>query len=375
MPDRAVRQEVIPHVKRIVVKLGTQLITCADGSIDLDFLSAIADQIQSLRVRGIEVTLVSSGAIGAGLAQMGYTARPTDIAELQAAAAVGQRGLMMAMHAAFIRHGVEVGQLLLTQSDIDDRQRFLNIRNCIARLHAANCMPVINENDSVAVDEIRFGDNDVLASLVTNVLRADLLVLLSVIDGVMDADGQVVDGFVSPSDAMKLDRQEKSARGTGGLQSKVEAARRVTEAGEIAIIANGRTPDILPRLLAGERLGSLFLPAQRKLDSRQRWIGLSARPAGKIIVDAGAERALIEKGSSLLAIGVTQCAGGFVAGDVVAIVGPGGTEVGRGLVNLSCDELSRVKGLHSDRFGEVLGPVSYHEVIHRDHLVLRQSGA
>ncbi len=372
MPDQAVRQQLLPKVKRVVVKLGTQLITRADGSIDIDYLNSMADQVQVLRERNIEVTLVSSGAIGAGLAQMGYTTRPTDIAELQAAAAVGQRGLMMAMHAAFIRHGVEVGQLLLTQSDIDDRQRFLNIRNCIACLHAAHCMPVINENDSVAVDEIRFGDNDVLASLVTNLLRADLLILLSVVDGVMDETGKVVDGFQSPADALKLDKQEKSARGTGGLQSKVEAARRVTEAGEIAVIANGRTPDVLQHILTGERIGSLFLPAEKKLDSRQRWIGMSARPAGKITVDDGAARALTSKGSSLLAIGVTACSGNFIAGDIVAVVKTNGEEIGRGLVNLSCDELSRVKGLHSDRFSEVVGPVSYHEVIHRDHLVLRQ---
>ena len=231
MPSTELRQSIFPAARRIVVKLGTQLLTGADGRLDAAYFRSIADQVAAMRKAGVEVTIVSSGAIGAGLAELGLKRRPTDVAVLQAVAAVGQRRLMMHMHEAFATHGIEVGQVLLTRSDFDDRVRYLNIRNCVARLHGLKCIPIINENDTVAVDELRFGDNDMLAALMCNALRAEVLVLLTNVDGVLDDAGRCLDLVESTRTAGVYVRGEKSKLGTGGLASKLEAVRLVTEAG------------------------------------------------------------------------------------------------------------------------------------------------
>lgn len=376
MPSSELRQSVLTAARRVVVKIGTQLLTTPDdGAADIDtaFINDLADQIAALHGKRYEVTLVSSGAIGCGCAELGMTRRPTDVAEQQAVAAVGQRRLINHMHDAFERHGLGVGQVLLTRNDFDDRVRFLNIRNCITQLHDLGTIPVLNENDAVAVDEIRFGDNDLLAALTCNALRADALVLLTVVDGLLDGKGNRIDRVDSVIDHLAHVRRGgagKSAWGSGGMQTKLEAARLVTEAGEVAVIANGREPGVLTRLLAGEKLGTVVAPATRKLDARQRWIGLTARPAGIVTVDDGAAKALIEKKKSLLATGITEMTGRFDRGDVLMVRDPRGHEIARGLTNYSADELRQIQGKRSSQFAKILGRPAYAEVVHRDHLVI-----
>lgn len=375
MPSSVIRQKALTRAHQVVVKLGTQLLSDQDGRLDVKYLRQMVKQIVELRGRNVEVTLVSSGAVGAGCGELGLSKRPTDVAELQAVAAVGQRELMRRMHDAFKKYDIEVGQLLLTRSDFEDRVRFLNIRNCISHLHELGCIAVINENDTVAVDEIRFGDNDLLAALICNMLRADALLLMTVVDGLLDEAGQVIDLVERPAQALIHARRCKTTMGSGGMVSKLEAARLVSEAGEVAVIANGRTKNILLRLLAGEeRLGTVFLPADRKLDSRQRWIGLTVRPAGVIAIDDGAVDAVLQRGKSLLATGVTSATGQFARGDVLLVRDARGAEVARGLSNYTADELRLIMGKRSSQFEKILGRKAYAELIHRDNLVLVKSG-
>ncbi len=377
MPSTPIRQDVLTAAQRVVVKIGTQLLTkevSRDGKacvgLDTRFIGNVAGQVHKLRQRGVEVTLVSSGAIGAGCVELGLTQRPTDVADAQAVAAVGQRRLMTAWHTAFARRKLGVGQVLLTRSDFDDRVRFLNIRNCVTRLHEMDCVPILNENDTVAVEELRFGDNDLLAGLTTNALRADALIMLTVVDGLLGDDGAVVDRVDDVVGALGQVRAERSGWGRGGMGSKLEAARVVTEAGEVAVVASGKEKDVVLRLLAGEKLGTVFAPAPRKLDSRQRWIGLTVRPAGTVTVDDGAAKALRDKGKSLLASGITAMTGRFERGDVLLIRDASGKEIGRGLSNYAGQELRLIAGKRSSEFTKLLGRPGYKAVVHRDHLVL-----
>ena len=372
MPATQLRQNVLRKARRIVVKLGTQLLSRADPArgLDVAFLRSIAGQIAALQQRQFAVTLVSSGAIGAGCAELGLARRPRDVADLQAVAAVGQRRLMTHLHDAFDRHGLKVAQLLLTRSDFDDRVRFLNIRNCVTHLQRLRCVPVLNENDTVAVDEIRFGDNDLLAAMMCNALRADALVLLTVVDGLLDEQGRVIDCVAAPPAAGGLARLASTPLGSGGITTKLEAARLVTEAGEIAVVAHGREPDVLLRLFDGERLGTVFVPAPRKLDSRRRWIGLTKRAAGSLTIDVGAAVALARGGKSLLASGIVAVSGHFQRGEVVVVRDPGGDDLARGLCNYSAEEVRLIMGRRSNQFEKILGRRSYAEVVHRDNLVL-----
>lgn len=376
MPATEIRQSVLRDAKQVVVKIGTQLITGgtekkALPAVDLDFIADVARQIAELTDAGVQVTLVSSGAIGAGCVEMGLTKRPADVAEQQAVAAIGQRALMTHWHDALAKHKLGVGQVLLTRADFDDRLRFLNIRNCVTKLHEMRCIPVLNENDTVAVEEIRFGDNDLLASLMCSALRAQVLVLLTSVDGLLDAKGKVVDRVDNVIEQLQLVRQDqKSSWGSGGMQTKLEAARVVVEAGEVAVIASGREPDIIKRVLAGEQLGTVFAPAVRTLDSKQRWIGLTARPAGAIVIDDGAVEALTARGKSLLAAGVRDMTGRFERGDIVMVRDPHGKEIARGLTNYSADELRLIQGKRSNQIASVLGKPAYKSVIQREHLVL-----
>ena len=356
----------------MVVKLGTQVLSDADGRLDAAFLGTIARQVAALGARGIRTTLVSSGAIGAGLRELSLPKRPTDLAQLQAVAAVGQRRLMDAWASAFAPHALPVAQLLLTREDVDDRTRYLNLRNTIGAVHELGGIPIINENDTISTDElvrISFGDNDILAALVAHALLADLLVLLSGVDGIMDASGTPVRMIEKPDDARELVRAEKSALGKGGFNSKLAAARMVTESGEAMIVADGRTENVLPRLLDGEELGTLFAPAARKLSSRSRWIG-SARPAGSIHVDEGAVRALVERNKSLLPAGITRVEGDFARGDVVVILSPDGTAIARGLSNYTATDVQRILGKKTAEVRALLAEAAYDEVVHRDNLVV-----
>ena len=370
MPGPSVRQNVLTQTRRVVVKVGTGVICDERGRPDRKAISQLAGQIAKLRDGGVEVALVASGAIGAGLGEMNLPARPKDVPQLQALAAIGQGQLMRTFHDIFARRGIVVAQVLVTRDSFEDRTRYLNIRNTLGALAEHQALPIINENDTVAVDEIRFGENDILAAHITNLLSAELLVLLTNVDGLL-AGGEVVD-TVEQVDigTMKLVQPNRSALGSGGMASKLAAAELVTRAGEAVVIANAKTPRILPRLLAGETLGTVFVPAGRKLTSRQRWIGQTAKPAGAITIDPGAATALQKRGKSLLPSGIRCVSGKFVKGDTVAIVDEAGREIARGLSNYPADQLRQIKGLKTSQIAKTLGDKPYDAVVHRNNMTV-----
>jgi glutamate 5-kinase len=364
----------LEQVRSVVVKLGTQLLSKGGGDRTLDtaFISDMAAQIAALRTKGVRVTVVSSGAVGAGMARLKLAKRPDDLATLQAVAAVGQPRLMTAWSEALAPHGLSAAQILLTREDIDHRTRFLNLRNTLAAADALGAVPVINENDTVSTDEmvrISFGDNDLLAALVTQAIRAELLVLLTVVDGVLDAGGKPVRLVASVADARALVRKEKSAAGKGGMDSKVKAADIVTSAGEMLVVANGRTPDILSRILTGDEVGTLFIPAGRRKTGRTRWIS-SARPSGTLTIDDGAAKALSRGDRSLLPAGITGVSGEFDPGDVVEITDAKATPLARGLSNYSAAQIRLIRGKRSSEVRKLLADSTYDEVVHRDNMAL-----
>src|SRR3954452_24671502 len=338
-----IRKKYLAHVRTAVVKLGTQLLADTEGKLDAAYVGTIAKQVATLRERGVRVTIVSSGAIGAGIRELKLAKRPTDLAQLQAVAAVGQRRLMDTWADAFEPYGLPVAQILLTREDIEARTRFLNLRNTIAAAHGLGAVPIINENDTVSTDElvkITFGDNDILAALVTHALRADLLVLLTVVDGILDAHGKSVRLVESVEAARELVRVEKSSAGKGGMNSKVEAARMVTDSGEEMIVAKGRRGATPPGLLDGHEVGTLFVPAGRKMSSRNRWIG-SAGPAGTIVVDDGWARGVAGHTRSLFPAGLLKVEGDFDRGDVVGIQTSDGRVLARGLSNYAAADVEK----------------------------------
>ncbi len=360
------------QVKTMVVKLGTQLLTDQTGKLDPEFMGKIARQVAALRQRGVMTTIVSSGAVGAGVAELGLTKRPTDLARLQAVAAVGQRKLMDAWADAFAPSHLPVAQLLLTREDIDDRARFLNVRNTVHAAQELGAVPIINENDTISTDElvkITFGDNDYLAAVIASALRADVLVLLTVVDGLLDEAGKSVRVVQNTAEARELVRAEKSALGKGGMESKLLAAKRVTDSGEAMVIANGRDDNVLIKILSGAQTGTLFMPATRRRNSRSRWIG-AARPAGSITVDGGAVKALVEQNKSLLPAGIVKVAGHFVRGDVVEILAPEGNAIAQGLSNYGTADLEQIRGKKTADVRRLLGDGAYDEVVHRDNLVV-----
>jgi len=374
MPSTELRQNELKNAKRLVVKVGSALVTKTTDKgpgVDTAAINRLMAQIITLIEGGREVVLVCSGAVAAGCAELGLHQRPRDLAELQAVAAIGQRKLMALLHTAAKRKGHAAGQMLLTRGDFDDRVRFLNIRNCAAKLHELGAVPVLNENDAVAIEELRCGDNDLLAAMMANAIRADALILLTSVDGLLDAEDNVIDRIDSVLDAQQHARTDmKTSWGSGGIKTKLDAARLVTEAGEIAVVAPGKKKDVLLKLLDGEKIGTVFAPAARKLDSRQRWIGLTARPAGTVSVDDGADRAIRNRGKSLLASGITDVTGRFMRGDVLLVRDAQGKELARGLTNYSADELALIKGKRSSQFANLLGRDVYKSVIHRDNLVV-----
>ena len=371
MPDKPLREKVLARARRVVVKVGTGAVCAAGGGPDRRAIGNLAGQIAELRAGGVSVVLVASGAIGTGVGELGLAQRPQDMPRLQAAAAIGQGQLMRTFHDAFARRGVRVAQVLLTRDDLEDRTRYLNFRNTLRALEEFGALPICNENDTVAVDDIRFGENDILAALVASTIAAEALILLTNVDGLL-AGGEVLDVVEQVDDRVRaLDSGTRSTLGSGGMASKLQAARLVAKAGEVTVVANARTPRILPRLLAGERLGTLFVPERRRLSSRRRWIGQASRPAGRIVVDAGAARALTQGGRSLLPSGIVAVDGSFPKGATVTVFGPEGGEIARGLVNYSAEQVGRIKGLRSGQIAKVLGDRPYDEVIHRNNLMLR----
>lgn len=368
------RRRVLGAARRIVVKIGSNVLTSPAGALDARRVHHIAEQVSALCDQGREVILVSSGAIAAGVGELGLPGRPKRMPELQAAAAVGQGRLIRTYNEAFRAHGRAVGQVLLTREDMEDRARFLNTRNTLRALIQMGCVPIINENDSVSVEEIRYGDNDFLAAHLAGLILADLVVILSTVDGLLerDAAGQprVVSVVASIADAVRLDTGEKSARGTGGMSSKLRAADIITRAGVPVVIAGGKQPNILTRVVGGEDVGTLFLPAGRRMASRKRWIGFTARPVGRLIVDDGARRALTLHGKSLLASGIRAVHGTFNKGDVVAIAVGSEPPFAQGLTNYSSAELALIQGYHTRDIQARLGRKASEEVIHRDNLVI-----
>jgi glutamate 5-kinase len=366
------RNQYLADVKSVVVKLGTQLLSDAHKRLDAAFLTDMATQVVALRERGMAVTIVSSGAIGAGMAELNLPKRPTDLAQLQAVAAVGQRRLMDAWGAAFAPYRIPVAQILLTRDDVDRRQRFLNLRNTISAIQEMGAIPIINENDTVSTDEIvkiSFGDNDLLAAVVAHALRANLLVLLTVVDGLLDASGKPVRIVESVAQARTLVKVEKSAMGKGGMDSKLQAAATVTDAGEALVVADGRMKNVLARIMDGDEVGTLFVPAHKKRSSKSRWIG-SARPIGAVIIDPGAVAAIIEKNRSLLPAGIVAVDGTFERGDLIAIKSKDGLTVARGLSNYSSDGVEQIRGKKTTEVRALLGDAAHEEVVHRNNLVV-----
>ncbi len=367
----------VDDTRRVVVKIGSRVLVDETHMLDEPRVHALTRQMAALRAGGREVICVSSGAIAAGLADLGFSGRPRDLPSLQAAAALGQSRLIGLYRRFFAEHGIAAAQVLLTRADLQARARHLNARNTFSRLLRAGVVPVVNENDTVAVDEIRVGDNDLLSAMVACLVRADVLVMLTTVDGLMtrppgDSAGgelvEVVDRITPEIQAMA--GETESAVATGGMRSKLEAARMVTTAGERAVIANGLAPDVLTRIFEGEQVGTVFEPRPQRLEGRKRWIAFFDHPRGEIEIDAGAARALRTDGRSLLAVGITAVRGTFDRGHCVRIVVPDGTEIGRALVNYPADEVVRILGCKSAEIVKILGCCEYEEVVHRDNLVL-----
>lgn len=365
-----IRKRVFENARMLVVKIGTNALSLKDGGLDHRRVQQIAGQVVGLREDGYDVVIVSSGAIGAGMAELGMKRRPTALPELQAAAAVGQGKLIGAYDDCLRQKGHHAGQILLTREDFDDRQRYLNARNTITSLLRLRVVPVINENDTISVDEITFSDNDLLSALVASLVKADVLIMLSTIPGlcsgekVLDVVERIDEGILG------LSTGRTSSRGVGGMDSKLQAAATACRAGVSTVIADGREENVLRRIIGGEKVGTLFLATPEKVDSRRGWIGMAVKPKGTVYVDAGAARAVRERGKSLLASGIVNVAGDFEKGDVVAIAS-GTDEFARGLSNYSSAEIRQIQGLRSSQIGKKLGAKPYDEVIHRDNMFLK----
>ena len=372
------RQAVAAAARVLVVKVGTRVLTGPDGLLDASRIEALGRQFDELLNSGRQVVLVSSGAVGAGMGRMGLRTRPQELAHLQAVAAIGQSCLIEAYERVLRAKNRHAAQLLLVADDLQDRAKYLNIRNTLRALLDYGAIPIINENDTVSVEELRtsFGDNDRLAALVATVLGAPLLVLLSDVDGLFDRH---------PSDpaAQRLDvvprvdstieglaRDKAGGLSKGGMASKIKAARIVTEAGGHCIIACGRHDHVLTEIMAAESVGTLFMGRESTMPAWKRWLGWSADARGSLHVDAGARAAIIGQGRSLLAAGVTGLEGSFTAGDVVSLIATDGREFARGLANYPSDDLRRIAGLKTEQIVGVLGYAPYDEVIHRDNLAV-----
>ncbi|MEZ6137735.1 MAG: glutamate 5-kinase [Pirellulaceae bacterium] len=371
-------RSLLAAAETLIVKVGSRVLSNSAGLLDTDRVGQLALQITTLSQRGKQVVLVSSGAVASGVGKLGLNARPSDLAQLQAVAAVGQAHLIQTYERFFSQHGMHTAQILLVADDLDDRGRYLNVRNTLHALFQMGVIPIINENDSVAVEELQntFGDNDRLAAMVAGLFTRPALLILSDVDGLYDRDPRLAEARVVSSVAQVdaavfgLAQKHNSAVSKGGMASKLKAAQFLTQSGSPVVIAGGRIENVLPRLLDGEELGTLFLPQPRGLVPKKRWIGFTAQATGAVVVDAGAVQALRDKGSSLLAIGVTGLHGGFEKGDVISVLASDNTEIARGLSNYSSAELHSVLGKRSSEIAEILGHSTYREVIHRDNMTI-----
>jgi glutamate 5-kinase len=364
------------QARRIVVKVGSNALT-EDNGLNLRVIRSLARQICRLTESGLEVILVSSGAMASGVKKIGLNARPDELPKRQAVAAIGQAGLMMEYEKAFGRYQRKVAQILLTSEDLSSRKRYLNARNTIYTLLSWKVVPIINENDTVWVEEIKLGDNDNLAAMITLLMDADVLINLTDIDGLYDKDPRVYPDAELISTVSKINRETEKlageipgALGTGGMISKIKAANKVNSAGVPMVIARGNLPNILLKLFAGQKLGTYFRPKMHKLASRKCWIAFSLKPRGVIRIDEGAVKALLKNGKSLLPSGIIAVENEFGVGAPVEFRDKNDESLGIGLVNYSSAEIKKIKGLKSNHIKQVLGHKSYDEVIHRDNLAI-----
>ena len=370
------QNQILARTRRVVIKVGSAVMTTADG-LNLEFIKELTDSLAQLLQNGREVVLVSSGAIAAGFKKIGLPAKPTAIPQKQAVAAIGQSTLMQNYEQAFDRHGIKVAQVLLTRNDLANRRRYLNARNTLFTLLNWKVIPIINENDTVVVEEIQFGDNDNLSALISSVVQSDLLIILTDIDGLYDQDPRQFDDACRIALVEKIDaRLERAASrqpgviGSGGMFSKIQAAKKAASVGIPTIIAHGLKPKIIERIFAGAEEGTLFLSHATKLRSRQYWLAYSTNPVGDIVVDDGARQVLRHQGKSLLPAGVVGVHGRFSAGAAVRLMDTAGEVIGIGLSNYSANDLACIKGLKTCNIQQSLGYKGYDEVVHRDNMVI-----
>ena len=371
------RRELFRKAKRVVIKIGSRVLTNDNGALDANVMEQLCRELALLRKQEKQVVLVSSGAIAAGRNELGMTEKPKTIPHKQAAAAIGQTRLMRAYEEALELHGLKAAQVLLTREDLANRQRFLNARATLNALLGFGVIPIINENDTVVVDEIKFGDNDNLSALVTNVTEAELLVILTDINGLYSSDPRTnPDATLVPLVKGITREVERSAGGsgsnvgTGGMATKIAAAKKAGKNGVPAIIAPGKRAGVLTSLMAGEEIGTLFLPADAGVNRRKHWIAYTLKPVGRIIVDNGARDVLLEKGKSLLPSGVARVEGKFERGASVRICGLDGQEFARGLSDYSSAEVARIAGYKSAQIDDILGYHYADVIVHRDNLVI-----
>lgn len=377
----------LSKTRRWVVKIGSALLTNEGSGLDYEAIELWVKQMAALispqlfesnsEQEGIEILLVSSGAVAEGMKRMGWEKRPDSVYKLQAAAAVGQMGLVQAYESQFQQHKLHTAQILLTHDDLSNRTRYLNARSVLLKLINLNIVPVVNENDTVVTEEIRFGDNDTLAALVANLIDADLLVILTDQQGMYDSDPRhnpqaklltEVDALEPALDAMAGD--SKGVLGRGGMATKLRAARLAARSGTATVIASGREINVLNRIYQGESVGTLLMANQAPLLARKQWLAGHLQMKGELVLDSGAARVLKSKGSSLLAVGVKDVVGHFYRGDMVACVNEEGQEVARGLINYSSDESDKIKGHASNEIAKILGYIDEPELIHRDNMVV-----
>jgi glutamate 5-kinase len=371
------KRQQLGQSKRWVIKIGSALLTNEGRGLDKDAIESWVAQMASLQKRGVELVLVSSGAVAEGMKRLQWKKRPTEVYKLQAAAAVGQMGMVQAYQSFFQNHGLHTAQILLTHEDLANRQRYLNARSTLRTLISLGVVPVINENDTVATEEIRLGDNDTLASLVVNLVEADLLVILTDQQGLYERDPRldptatlVPEGYAGDLRLEAMAGGTGGALGCGGMLTKLKAATRAARSGAATIIVSGRISEVLLKIAFGEPLGTLLLPSQSPIAARKQWLASHLKMRGTLCLDEGAVRALCQKGKSLLPIGVSRIQGEFDRGEMVACVGPDGQTVAKGLVNYGAEETRKILQHSSEEIEKILGYVDEPELIHRDNLVV-----
>ncbi|MCF6190723.1 MAG: glutamate 5-kinase [Cocleimonas sp.] len=369
------RAHYTKKAKRWVIKIGSALLTKDGKGLDYAAIEDWSEQIAQLRKQGIEIILVSSGSVAEGMSRMGWTKRPTELAELQAAAAIGQTGLIEAYENQFKKHGIQAAQILLTHDDISNRKRYLNARNTLRALLKFKALPIINENDTVALEEMRLGDNDTLAALAANLIEADLLVILTDQKGLFDKDPRhngdaklITEDSANNADLLKFVGEITTTLGSGGMGTKLTAAKRAAHSGCATVIASGRENKILQRLAQGEEIGTLLKPRKTQLTARKQWIAGQVQVTGTLFLDTGASNAIQQNGTSLLPVGIENSEGDFDRGDVVDCKNSEGETIARGVVNYSNKEVSQLYKTPSDKINNILGYTGEVEVIHRDNL-------